>query len=299
MGWWDPKSGKPFKFWQAYNGRKPYSIREFFILSTLAPSLKLSQDMEELPFSVKPEKKLSVRDILRIYRDPYAGTDFDMTKNLLVPKRQPRGPRGGGAPAATPPPAAPEMVTSPIASAWMPRDLVQLINTLKPGTIPMFRTIPASFCSYATVLQVRGWLPPSVGAICWFAFDNPAMSARIPIFAGATELPVAFDICGQHRYRMDSADWAFRRTNRLATLKWGQTKDQVLGTIAEFEDKAFTDLPMLEKKVQDILASKTPDKEPFTVNQYLTKYTNDFARAAIQKSLELGDKFWMLLAMGL
>ena len=298
MSWWDPKSGKPFKFWEAYNGRKPFSTRELFVLGTLAPSLKLSMDMPELPFSVKPEKKVSVRDILRFYRDPYAGTDLDMTKNLLIPKRQPRGPRGDQAAPATLPPA-PEMVPSPIASAWMPRDMIQLINTLKPGTIPMARTIPASFCSYATVIQVRGWLPPSVGAICWFAFDNPAMSARIPIFAGATELPPAFEVCGQHRYRMDSADWAFRRTNRLATLKWGQTKDQVLGTITEFEEKAFADLPMLEKKVQDILASKTPDKEPFTANQYLTKYTNDFARAAIQKSLELGDKFWMLLAMGL
>jgi dipeptidase len=298
MGWWDPKSGKPFKFWEAYNGRRPFSTREFFVLSTLAPSLKLTMDMPELPFSVKPEKKLSVRDVLRFYRDPYAGTDLDMTKNLLVPKRQPRGPRGEQPAPATPPPA-PEMVTSPIASAWMPRDMIQLINILKPGTIQMQRTIPIAGCSYATVIQVRGWLPPSVGAICWFAFDNPAMSARIPIFAGATELPPSFEICGQHRYRMDSADWAFRRTNRLATLKWGMTKDQILATIAEFEDKAFADLPMLEKKVQDIQASKTPDKEPFTVNQYLTKYTNDFARAAIQKYLELGDKFWMLFAMGL
>jgi dipeptidase len=296
MGWWDPKSGKPFKFWEAYSGRKPFSTREFFVLSTLAPSLKLSMDLAELPFSVKPEKKLSVRDILRFYRDPYAGTDLDMTKNLLVPKRQ--GRRDPAAAAATPP-AAPEMVPSPIASAWMSRDVIQLLNTIKPGTVAMQRTIPISGCSYATVIQVRGWLPPSVGAICWFAFDNPAMSARVPIFAGASELPPSFEICGQHRYRMDSADWAFRRTNRLATLKWGLTKDQVQGTIAEFEDKAFADLPLIEKKVQDILASKTPDKEPFTANQYLTKYTNDFARAAIQKYLELGDKFWMFIAMGL
>ncbi len=43
---------------------KPFSTREFFVLSTLAPSLKLNMDMPELPFSVKPEKKLSVRDVL-------------------------------------------------------------------------------------------------------------------------------------------------------------------------------------------------------------------------------------------
>jgi len=305
MGWWDPKGGEPFKFWKAYGGRRPYSTREFFVLSTLAPGLKLTMDMPELPFSVKPEKKLSVRDVLRIYRDPYSGTDLDMTKNLPVfPERQRRR-RGEPAPAE---PAQPKMVPSPIVSAWMPRDVMQLVNALKPGTIQMQRTIPIAGCSYATVLQVRGWLPPAVGAVCWFSFDNPAMSARVPIFAGTTELPPSFEVCGQHRFRMDSADWAFRRTNRLATLKWGTGIEangtvtvgaEIQNTIAEFEDRAFVELPLVEKRVQEILAGKTSGQEPFTAVQYLTKYTNDFARAAIQKYLDLGDKYWMLLAMGL
>jgi len=185
---------------------------------------------------------------------------------------------------------------------------MQLVNALKPGTIQMQRTIPIAGCSYATVLQVRGWLPPAVGAVCWFSFDNPAMSARVPIFAGTTELPPSFEVCGQHRFRMDSADWAFRRTNRLATLKWGTGIEangtvtvgaEIQNTIAEFEDRAFVELPLVEKRVQEILAGKTSGQEPFTAVQYLTKYTNDFARAAIQKYLDLGDKYWMLLAMGL
>ncbi len=60
MGWWDPEGGEPFKWWKAYgrvdrqgNPRRPYSTREFYVLSTLAPSLNLSMDMEELPFSVQ------------------------------------------------------------------------------------------------------------------------------------------------------------------------------------------------------------------------------------------------------
>lgn len=298
MGWWDPKSGKPFKFWEAYGGGrgKPFSTREFFVLSTLAPSLKLTMDLPELPFSVKPEKKLSVREILAIYRDPYEGSDLDMTKNLLVPRMQPR-PKPGETPPAQP--AAPQMGLSPIASAWMPRDVINLVNALKPGTVQPARTIPISGCAYATVLQVKGWLPPAVGAVCWFAFDNPAMSARVPIFAGTTELPPSFEICAQHQFRLDSAAWAFRRANRLATLKWGMTRKTIEAAIAEFEDKAFADIPLIEKRVQEILGSKTPDKEPFTVEKYLTKYTNDTARAAIQKYLELGDKFWMLIAMSL
>jgi len=302
MGWWDPQGGKPVKFWEAYGGGrgKPFSTREYFVLNKLAPSLKLTMDMAELPFSVKPEKKLSVRDVLAIYRDPYEGTDLDVTNNLMVRRPQPR-PKPGETPAA--PPAEPQMIKSPAASAWMSRDVINLINGLSPATdsprVMPQRTIPISGCAYATVLQVRGWLPPSVGAICWFSLDNPAMSARIPIFAGTTALPPGFEICGQHQFRLDSAAWAFRRANRLATLKWGQTRKTVEATVAEFEDKAFADMPLLEKKVQEILASKTPDKEPFTVEAYLTKYTNDMARSAVQRYLELGNKFWMLIAMSL
>jgi hypothetical protein len=39
MGWWDSKSGKPFRFWEAYSGRKPFAVREFFILSTCWPTI--------------------------------------------------------------------------------------------------------------------------------------------------------------------------------------------------------------------------------------------------------------------
>lgn len=86
LGFYDKKSGEPFKFWKAYGGRKPFSTREFYILSTMAPSLNLTPEMDELPFSVKAEKKVSVRDVMAYYRNTYEGTDMDATKNLLVAK---------------------------------------------------------------------------------------------------------------------------------------------------------------------------------------------------------------------
>jgi dipeptidase len=302
MGWWDPKSGELFKFWKVYgldpkSGRKPYSIREFYVFNTLAPSLKLTMDLPELPFSVKPDKKVSVRDILKMYRETYAGTEYDMTKNLMVPRRQMGRPGAAPAEGAAPPP--PEMVKSPLAQPWMSGELIQLLQTIKPGIVPMFRPIAISGCSYATVIQCRSWLPPAVGTVCWFAFDNAGLSARIPIFAGVTELPSSFEICAQHRFRMDSAAWAFRRANRLATIKWGSTQKIMEDTVREYEELAFAELPQVEKKYLELLNSKTPDTEPFKPNAYLTKYTNDFARSAINKYQELGDKFWMFLRGGL
>ncbi|MBM3284347.1 MAG: dipeptidase [Candidatus Aminicenantes bacterium] len=165
-------------------------------------------------------------------------------------------------------------------------------------TIRPLRTIAIAGCSYATVIQCRNWLPDPVGGLCWFSFDNPALSARIPIFAGVTELPSSFEVCAQHRFRMDSACWTFRRANRLATVRWGATQTIMEETVREFEERAFAELPDVEKRALALLWSKTPEREPFTAAQYLIKYTNDFARAAMQKHLELGDRFWGLFGRG-
>lgn len=281
MGWWDPKKGETFKFWKAYGGTKAFAIREYFVFSQLAPSLKLDLNAEELPFSIKPEKKVSVRDILRLYRETYEGTEYDMSQNLMVKRRN-----------------SDELTKSPVVSNWMSRDWFNLINTLKPGTIAPQRTIAINGCAYATVIQLKSWLPPAVGAVCWFAFDNPALSARIPIFAGVTELPPGFEICAQHRYREDSAAWIFRRANRLAILRWGDNRQVMEGVVRAFEEKAMAELPLVEKKVLEIMNSKAPDKEPLTVNQYLTQYTGDFARAAMQKYRELYEQFWTRYARG-
>jgi len=304
MGWWKADGGEPFKWWKAYGGGrgKPYSIREFYVFSTLAPSLKLTQELPELPFSVKPEKKVSIRDMFKMYREAYVGTEFDQGKNLLIPKRTQMA--RGGAPAKPPaqpaqPAPAPEMIKSPLANPWMSGDLAQLANALKPGTVQSTRTIAINGCAYATILQCRGWLPPAVGTVCWFALDNPGLSARFPIFAGATELPAAFEIDGQHRYRTDSATWMMRTANRLALVRWAQGQKMMEDTIRQFEEKGLAELPIVEKRYQELLASKTPDKEPIKPAEYLTQYTNDFARAILNKYEELTGKFWYMLRGGI
>ncbi len=280
-GWWDPKSGEPFKFWKAYGGRKPFSTREYFVFNSLAPSLNLKMEMEELPFSIKPENKVSVRDILRLYRETYSGTELDSTRNLIVKDR-----RSG------------KEEISPVAHPWMSRDMVTLLNTLKPTSVEYARTIAIAGCAYATVIQLRGWLPDPVGGVCWFAFDNPAESARIPIFAGVTELPPSFEICAQHRFRTDSAAWAFRRANRLATVRWGATKEIMAKTVAEFEERAFQELPYVEKIAAGLYGKGESPENIQKACEYLTKYTNDFARAAMSEYWELGDKFWTMFSRG-
>jgi dipeptidase len=280
MGYWDPESGEEFKFWKAYGGRKPFSTREFFILSNMAPSLNLSFDADELPFSVKPDKKVSVRDVIAFFRQTYEGTERDMTQNLVAPKRRSQ-----------------EMEKSPVANPWMSYQTMALLNALKPNTVQRQRTIAISACSYSEVLQCRDWLPDEIGGIAWFSFDNPGQSPRIPIFAGTNALPDSFAICGQKRFRMDSACWWFRRANKLATIRWGETRGDIEGAVKQFEDKAFAELELIEKKALEIRGDGD-EAGIKAMKEFLTTYTNDFARAAMNRYLELGDKFWTKFARG-
>jgi len=168
-----------------------------------------------------------------------------------------------------------------------------LLNTLVPGTVESQRTIAISSCSYSQVIQCRDWLPPEIGTIAWFSFDNPGQSPRIPIFAGTLSLPPSFEICGQHRYREDSACWWFRRANRLAMIKWGATRDILEGAVADLENKAFMELPSVEKIYMD-LYRENPDK----ARGYITQYTDNFAHAAMSKWWELGNRFFEMFARG-
>ncbi len=283
LGYWDGK--EPLKFWQVISSnKKSFAIREFYILSTLAPSLKLSIDTTELPFSVRPEKKLSPQDVIKYFRETYEGTELDMTKNLVITVRK-KDDKGN---------EIEERIKSPAVSNWMSQDLRRLLNELKPGVVTNRYTIAQNFCSYSHIIQCRSWLPDEVGAVAWFSFDNPALSPRIPIFSGTLSLPESFKICGQQRYTHDAAIWSFRETNRLAAINWSQGRILIEPAIKELEDKAFEEMPVIEKKVVELVKEGKNEE----AKQYVTLYTNNFAYAAMKRWEEMKVPLWSSFSMG-
>ncbi|NIS13189.1 MAG: peptidase, partial [Gemmatimonadetes bacterium] len=53
------------------------------------------------------------------------------------------------------------------------RDLGTLLNSIEPGIVEPVRTIAVDRCSYSQVIQARDWLPPEIGTVAYFSFDNP------------------------------------------------------------------------------------------------------------------------------
>jgi dipeptidase len=88
---YDPASGKPFSWKKAYSPNTGSALssqggrqRLWRFLDACAPSLKLKADTPnmDLPFSVKPDKKLSVQDVMTLTRDKSYGTIFDPVQGI-------------------------------------------------------------------------------------------------------------------------------------------------------------------------------------------------------------------------
>ena len=269
-GLWDGKG--EFVFWKAFNcdyakGRN-FSDREFFILSHFAPSLGLTYDMPCLPFSVRPEKPVELREVMALYRETYEGTDFDMTRGVKMAR-----PETKDHPADT--------VVSHVANPWLTTALRNTLNTLSPGTVEFRRTVAVAWCAYSHITQLRSWLPDSIGGVCWLSVDNPGQSPRIPVFCGTTKLPRAFETCGQKQYAPDCALWQFRRANKLATLAWQSTKEGFLEEVLRLEKMAIEGLP-------------GTDSSPALLNAYTEGIYQEAARS--WKAME--EKYWLQFGMG-
>ncbi len=90
-GLYDPNSGRPFSWKRAYSpteggaastgGRRSRTWRFYDLV---AASRKFSPETPnmDLPFSVKPDKTLSVRDVMALTRDKSRGTVFDPVRGL-------------------------------------------------------------------------------------------------------------------------------------------------------------------------------------------------------------------------
>lgn len=285
-GLWDGK--EPFVFWKAFNSSyangKNFREREYFILSHLAPSLNLSMDMPELPFSVRPDKNVDVREVMDLFRATYEGTDMDMCKNLkmTVSRKDKNGK------------SYEDTVISAIANPWMTSAMQKTLNTIAPGVVEFRRTVSVAWCSYSFVAQCRDWLPDCVGGVAWMSLDNPAQSPRVPIFCGTSTLPEPYSICGQKEYNPNAVIWKYRRANKLATVAWQRTKAGMNGELKKLEDKAFGRLSTLEREATRLDRIGRIDDVHATLNNFTNQEYENTTFAWSQ----LEAKYWQLFGMG-
>ncbi|MBQ4445046.1 MAG: C69 family dipeptidase [Prevotella sp.] len=288
---WDGKS--EFCFWKAYSGenyfheKKNYSVREFFIMNTLAPSQHLSDTVENLPISVKPDKKVSVEDVMRLLGSYYEGTPKNLSGRHLIPNPKKKKKDG------TIVESEPDSIVSPFSNPWMRPDEINMYYAMGDSVMKNIRTVSVPWCAYSTVIQLRSWLPDAVGGVAWVALDNPGESPRFPIFCGTTKLPKLLQICGQHVDRDDAALWHYRKANRLATVRWGTYRKTLEPLRDYFIEKGMRELPFVEQMYKDLVTTDKDGKEDTkAATEMLNGYTADFFGATIQRWDEMARTLW-------
>ena len=282
---WDGK--QEFSFWRVYSGGnylkepKNYSVREHYIMNALAPSLHLSDTIQELPLSVKPDSLVSVERVMALLGSYYEGSDKNLSGRHRIPNPKRKDKQGNLVE------NQPDSIVSPVSNPWMRPDEINMYYAMGDSAMKNIRTVSVSWCAYSTVIQLRSWLPNEVGGVCWMALDNPGESPRFPIFSGTTELPKLLQVCGQHSDRDDAALWHYRKANRLATVRWG-TYRKVLEPLRDYYvDKGQRELPWVEQSWQSLNAA-----DPKAAQQMLNGYVADFFGATVVRWDELARHIW-------
>ena len=217
---------------------------------------------KDYPFSVKPDKKLSVRDIFALYRDHYEGTEFDMTKGKAAgPFGSPEryfGPYDGSSPDVADP-------DRKMIGAWE-------------------RPISVHYAGYTFVNQARGWLPDEIGGICWFGPDKAATSVFVPFYAGVNNLPKVYQTGKTDIFDRETAWWAFNFASNWANLKYSYMIEDIRALQKKIEDDEFALQPKVEKKALELYK-----KDPKLAKEYLTKYSIKNGNDVVKKWWKLGD----------
>jgi len=269
-GFWDPKRG-PFNFARAYSSSwlpQHFAHRAWRVLNLVAPSLNLSTDLShfEYPFSVKPDKLVSVEDVQDVTRDQFQGTQFDLSKGPAA------GPYGN-----------PNRYDG--SSAAMP------VERLRSGhferAISLHRTI------YATVTQCRAWLPDVVGARLWMAQHAPHSSAFVPFYPTG-EVAAPYSVGNLYKFSHDAAWWAFASVSNWCERMWMWIFPDVQAAMNEVAQSSAKGAAEAEAQALQVLEKHHGNhKGKVEARKVLTEWSRDNAEAVTQKWWDL---FYTLIA---
>jgi dipeptidase len=260
-GYFDPESGEAFNWKKAYSpthgtaantqGRRGRLWRFF---NLVAPSMNLGPETESMdfPFSVKPDKKLSARDVMAITRDKYQDALFDPTEGIK------------GGPFANP-------------------------NYYQGFTVDEERyNGPRCICvnnvEYTTLTQCRGWLPDPIGGILWLSFGAQDTACYMPVYCGVNEIPDSFQVGDHYVLNRDSARWASDYVDFHTQVVYSYAIEDVKKAQEKWEGNACRNIPIIDEAALELFAT-----DPAEARQFLTDFSINNANSVINAWWDLGD----------
>ncbi|MCX6566734.1 MAG: C69 family dipeptidase [Candidatus Aminicenantes bacterium] len=259
---YDPKSGKPFNWKRAYSPNDLSAasthgsrVRLWRFFNLVAPSLNLGPETNNMdfPFSVKPEKKMSVQDVMNMTRDKCEGTIFDPARGLQ------------GGPFANP-------------------NFIPYGFKLDGKTYNTPRIIDVNRAEYVTVTQARSGMPDPIGGIVWMAYGAQDTSCYMPLYNGITEIPRGFEIGDHWAFSREATRWAFDYVDYHTQVVYSYAIQDVRAAQKKYEVPVVERTPLIDKNALELY-----QKDPAAAIRYLTDYCLNNAAAVTDAWWKLGD----------
>ena len=208
---------------------------------------------DPMPLYIKPDRKLSLRDVQNYMRDHYEGTDLDWRYDV------------GAGPFNSP-------------YRWSPLtwevDSEQYCNE---------RPIATQQTGFSFVSQSRSWLPNEIGGILWFGLDDAAQSVYYPIYVGNTTMPKEMEVGNGDLYNFtwESAFWIH---NWVSNMVYDRYSDKIVH-VQELQDKLEscfeTNQPEVEEKALALYKESKEDA---------IKFLNDYSNTSVTEGLQVWRK---------
>lgn len=145
-------------------------------------------------------------------------------------------------------------------------------------------------------------MPDPIGRLIWVGISEGATTGRIPFYCRVTETPRPFatgtrdfvhriDPTMMNPYDPDSAYWRFRIVTNLVNLFYTATKDQVIPTWREWEQKNYQLQDAVEKTAPELY-----EKDKHLARDFLTTYSCAKANEALELAKEQTKKLHTIIS---
>ena len=209
-----------------------------------------------MPLWIKPDAKVSPKQVFDAMRDHYEGTVMDMTKDF-----------GAGA------------FGNPYR--WRPMsfevDGVEYCNE---------RATATQQSGFWFVAQARPELPADMG-ILWFGVDDAGTSCLTPIYCSANDVPECFRLGNGSmlEYSSTAAFWLFNRVTNYAYTRYSYISKDILKVVDKWENEKLEEVKAIDALALE-MSSKKRDK-------FLSKYSVEMAQQMFNRWVEL-DQYLLI-----
>jgi dipeptidase len=209
---------------------------------------------ERMPLWIKPDEKLSVRDVMNLMRDYYQNTPMDMTKDVGA------GPYGS-------------------TVRWRPMQY-----TVDGEDYIQERAISTQQTGFSFVSQSRNWLPDPVGGILWFGVDDTYYTVYTPMYCGMTEIPHSFAPGNgdMMTFSETAAFWVFNQVTDFAYSRTRLVIDDLQAKQDELEEGYISAIAETDRQAAQ-LYSKSPKK----ALEFITDYSKNAGNQTVTEWKEL------------